>query len=406
MNGGFSRLCLVGLLVVGAGGRLAAQSPDSLPARPIPVTDPASEASPHLPPGLLPQPELRTTDLGSPSTPPASGLTHLPSLQSSPMPAGPSAGAAGEPGVLQTGHVESPEHAEADAPWAFLADAEYLFMRVRTQQQDYAIVSTSNDPTRVTGTVANADWEWRSGMRVGAGFLLPGEDPWEVMFRYTYLHSANVNRAFPPDGGEVFPTLTHPGFVDVVGNAEADNSFNYNVFDLEFAKQVYATHNLQVKLFAGPRFANVLQAINATYDGGDASQDQVHSRVTFNGGGLRVGGDGLLRIVDGLGLYTRGSLSMLVGTTTATLSETNNSGASTIVNVYDRYDNVIPVAELDMGLTYQRRNFSLSAGYQLINWFGMVQGLDFVNDTQVSKISRRTGDLSIDGLVIRAEFRY
>jgi hypothetical protein len=240
-------------------------------------------------------------------------------------------------------------------------------------------------------------------MRIGLGYQVPKEG-WDVMFRYTYFHASN-NARTASDGTDVLqPTLTHPGFVQQVNTAEADTSFNYNVYDVEFGKQVYKCEETWIRVFAGPRFAKIDQAVNANYDGLDANQDQVRSHISFDGGGLRVGGEGVLSLVHGLGIYGKASGSMLVGHMTTTLTETNNAGASTITAVSDRFDKMIPVAEIGMGIQYQHRNFRVMAGYEFVNWFGMIQQLDYADDVTAAKPIRRTGDLSLDGLVIKAQY--
>jgi hypothetical protein len=303
-------------------------------------------------------------------------------------------------------HLAPEHHGEEkeDGCWGFLADAEYLYMRARSRPLDYAIPS-SNPLGGPVGAIQSVDYEWRSGFRIGAGVRLPTEG-WEAVFNYTYLHSSNNAHTASPPGGVLLPTLSHPGFVDVADTASAQVGLNYNVFDVEFAKRIHASETLDLRLFAGPRFANIHQGVDANYDGRDAHNDLVRSGVSFDGGGLRVGGEGTWHLTKGLGLYARAGGSLVVGRVTSRLSEANNNGASVITDVSDRFDKVIPVAEVGMGLSYQWRSLRVMVGYEFVNWFGLIDGIDFADDAHVGKYTRRTGDLSLDGLMLRAEWSY
>jgi hypothetical protein len=318
------------------------------------------------------------------------------------------------PGPVPTYHdlfPAGPPEAEAATaedekhPGAFLFSADYLLLKARRQPQDFAIVGPAS-AFGPQGSVVSDEFKYRSGFRVGGGYRLPGEG-WEVAFFYTYLHSSNNTSVTRPDGNVLFATLTHPGTVEQVDAAAADASLSYDVFDLEFGRWFRPSEAFQVRAFAGPRFAKIDQGFNALYTGGSAGTgDQVTSGVNFDGGGVRAGGEAQWYPLRVVGLYARGSASLLLGQSSASLTETGNGGAASIVNVTDRFDKVVPVLELGMGVAYRRHNFRLTAGYEFVNWYGLYNVPDFVDDAHQGKLGRRAGDLSLDGLVIRAEYAY
>jgi hypothetical protein len=108
----------------------------------------------------------------------------------------------------------------------------------------------------------------------------------------------------------------------------------------------------------------------------------------------------------GLGVYARGGASLLTGSFRSTLTETTQNGAISIVNVTDRFHKLVPVVEMGLGVNWRYRNFRVSAGYELVNWFGVVDGPDFVDDSSQGKLSHRVGDLGLEGLVLRAELAF
>jgi hypothetical protein len=298
------------------------------------------------------------------------------------------------------GPVEDCQH-----PGAFLFGVDFLLLKARRVPQDFAIVGPAS-AFGPQGSVVTDEWKYRTGFRVGGGYRLPGEG-WEVSFFYTYLHSSNNTGVSRGDGETLFATLTHPGTVEEVDGAAADSSLSYNVFDVEFGRWFKPSEALQVRAFGGPRFAQINQGFNALYTGGSAGAgDQVTSGVNFDGGGVRAGGEAHWYPLRVIGLYARGSASLLVGNGRSSLTETGNAGAANIVNVTDRFEKVVPVLELGMGVTYQHRGLRLTAGYEFVNWFGLYSVPDFVDDAHQGKLSRRVGDLGLDGLVIRAEYAY
>ncbi len=161
-----------------------------------------------------------------------------------------------------------------------------------------------------------------------------------------------------------------------------------------------------MRVFAGARFAQIDQNLAAGYNGGDANFDRVASDLRFSGAGLSIGGEANVDMYYGWGLYARGRFSMVLGENNTSLVETNNAGATIITNVSERFDKVIPVLELGMGVSWEYRNWRLTAGYEITNWFGLVDTPDFVSDVSLGKSARRISDLSLDGLAVRAVWSF
>ena len=115
---------------------------------------------------------------------------------------------------------------------------------------------------------------------------------------------------------------------------------------------------------------------------------------------MTAGAEGTWNFWHGLGLYGRGRLGLLAGTFNSNLAETTNSGQTVIVNVSDNHYDVVPVAELGAGLCWQNEHWRFKVGYEIANWFNMVDSIDFPDGNSVGHITRRTSDLSLDGLAV------
>lgn len=285
----------------------------------------------------------------------------------------------------------------------WVLDGEYLLMAARQSNQQYAVLGTSPVLGPVGSIKSVDDSGYHSGFRLGSSYRFPGEDV-EVAFRYTFLHAADNSGAGAPPGQVLFATETHPGLVVQVQSANARDSVNLNVLDLEIAQRFDISESMIGRVFAGPRFASIDQKSDITYAGGDANRDDVRRRLFFNGGGVRAGGEVQWKFWDHMGTYFRGSGSMMAGRFRSEYSETANNVA--VVGVNEKFNRVIPNVEMGLGLQYQTGSLRLSVGYEFITYFGMVDNVDFVDDANPAKIGRKTGNLSLDGIVFRSEYAF
>ncbi|MBY0526749.1 MAG: hypothetical protein K2R98_25380 [Gemmataceae bacterium] len=297
---------------------------------------------------------------------------------------------------------EHHEHEQHEDPKIFVS-GEYLLLQPRRRSLDFAIIDPNRDG-KPSGNIASVPWGSDSGFRIGAGYRA-GEG-WEIAAYYTYLFASNSEFVSAAPGGTLYATLTHPGFVDAIDTANAGSTLRYQVVDVEIGKNVECGESLKLWLGGGPRMAFIKQTLNSTYNGQSAFMDQVTSPIGFDGGGIRVGADGTWKVgLGGLGIYGRAFGSMLMGRFSTSLVESNNNGAAPITFITDKFRKVVPVTELGMGLSWNSESFKTRVGYQMTNWYGLVDSPDFVHDF-TNKYSRRVSDLSLDGLNVQIEFDY
>ncbi|GIW78629.1 MAG: hypothetical protein KatS3mg105_0436 [Gemmatales bacterium] len=286
---------------------------------------------------------------------------------------------------------------------SFFWSVDYLFLKPRRRDLDFVIVDPINNG-RPQGTIESADWEARSGVRGGFGFRHAND--WETGFYYTWLHSASSNTQIAPLGGVLYATQTHPGTVEQVTTATAATSLTYNLFDLEFSKRYEPTSGMRFRPFGGLRFARIDQNFIAIYNGGDANFDTVSSLLEVQTAGFRAGAEGNWLLGWGFSLYARGAGSLLYGDFDSTFQELNNSNVTTLSSVGEKFQKIIPVMELAMGLAWKYRNLEISVGYEFINWFDLVDVPDFVDDVHQGKFIRRTSDLSLSGIAFRTRLGF
>jgi hypothetical protein len=301
-------------------------------------------------------------------------------------------------------HAPEEGHEEAEGggllSGAFVT-GEYLLLHPRRNALDYAVVSPDANLTP-GGTIQSLDWHTTSGFRVGAGYQLSGE-PWQFGVTYMYLHSFDDRSVSAPAGGAAFATLTRGGGVDDIATASGSTNLDFNVIDLLAARPVAVCPTLNVRLFGGGRFAWIDQKLTAVYNGGasGAVNDIVSSPVYFRGAGLTGGAQAFWQFYHQFGLYGRFSGSLLSGQFRNFLTEANNNGATPIVNVQEKYYQVVPVLELGLGVAWQGEHMRLSVGYELQNWFDMVNSPTFPSPSNIGLPVRRFSDLSLEGLAVQ-----
>jgi hypothetical protein len=297
--------------------------------------------------------------------------------------------------------VDVPSDRSGD--YSFFVSTDFLLMQPQRRATDFAITSTTNDGTP-QGQINTLPLQTSTGVRVGAGAGLPGST-WQFGAYYTYLHSSDAQSVTAPPGGAVYATVTHPGFVSLVTNAAGSTNLNYQVLDLEGIQRFMLSDTTTLRLIVGGRFAWIDQSFSTYYNGLSANQAFLTSPVNFYGAGLRVGAEGQWAVFRGFGVYARAAGSLLAGDYHTQLSETNNAGATILTNVTDDFRKLVPVAEMALGITWQRNNWRARLGYEMSNWFGLVDSPDFVDDVS-NKLGHRLSDLGLSGMALQVQWSH
>jgi hypothetical protein len=306
-------------------------------------------------------------------------------------------------------HVEAPEGAacppaaEADTDhWIFTGD--YLYMRARRNANDFAVFSPQTFALP-NGSIESVDWTTQSGFRVGGIYEVGNGFGWGA--QYTYFHT-NGSAAYTANpGASLYATMARGGGVDDVTYASADTNLNYQVIDV-VASKMFKLNDFEILANGGLRMAFIDQTLNALYNGGSvgALNDIVRSPVYFRGAGLTMGGEGTYHFYKGFGIYGRIQGSLLSGEDKNLLTETNDNGTVSVVSVSEKHESVIPVAELGMGFSWEYEHAFIKIGYELTDWFGLINSPAFTDSTNVGLPTRRTSDLTLEALAVRLGFNF
>lgn len=272
-------------------------------------------------------------------------------------------------------------------------------MRPRRSAFEYALVDPNRDLVP-SGCVHSLNYELRSGLHAGVGYLF-AESLWDAKFEYTYLGSGGENSLRAPDGGTLYATLTRPGLNDEADTVIANGGLQYNLFDAVAGRRIILDDHTALRLYGGFRFASIRQTFEAVYNGGDANQGFVATRSNFDGFGPLVGGEISWTVHGGFHLYGRGNAALMTGRLGNPINETNNGLRTLYGDLQYSTRRIVPVMSLGIGGGWQRDRVSIRAGYEVTNWFGLIDTPRFSGELAEGKFTTRTGDLSLEGLFIQ-----
>ena len=301
----------------------------------------------------------------------------------------------GHGGSHGAGHAEVCPPAAHHEEGGFSGVAEYLLMRPRRGLFDFAI----RDPNAnlvPEGSLRSLNYELRSGIRAGITYRVPHTE-WDFQVAYTYFRSNAAATEYAPAGGTLYATLTRPGLNDEVLTATASGRLAYNVYDAVIGRRFVLDERASVRTFAGLAWATIKQDFAAEYDGLDANRGRVATQSNFNGFGPLVGMEGQFALTEHWYLYARGVGGLLTGTVKNPIVETNNAGLTTYANLAFDTRKVVPLASLALAGGWQSGRVTVRAGYEITNWFGLIDQPRLTGELSEGKVVPRSGDLSLEG---------
>lgn len=371
-------------------------TPELFPAA---LTKPATEPPSALPP-LAPAKPESSSALGTPPSPRTSPLPPLPAESDPPVKDLTPPGFADLVPAADHRH-ERPGHLTPTVPadGGPFATAEFLLLRPRRGAFDFAIPSTSAN-LATTGPVQSLNYNIQGGLRAQLGYRF-GDSGWDALGEYTYFRS-NASGSGSAGSGYVFlPTLTRPGLTNSVSFAAADGNLEYNLYDVQLGRRFAVDDHLALRAFGGLRFASIRQDFHAYYDGLDARQASVSVPSNFQGFGPIVGTEATFAGWKGFHLYARASGGLLTGQSNNPILETNNAGQTVYVNSSYDVRKVVPVASVGVGGGWQYRSVSIRVGYEITNWFNLIDQPRFADDVAQGVLVTRSANLSLEGLFVQ-----
>ena len=206
--------------------------------------------------------------------------------------------------------------------------------------------------------------------------------------------TSNSSLVALPSGG-MNPLLMAPSYIGPVAQVSAQSNILFQFGDLEFAKTFRPEERIDVRLFAGPRYAYLSQSLQAQYTGGSVTSANYGSKVMFNGAGMRVGGDALVKLFENLGLRLWGSASVLAGAYEGRVDQSING--NNVASMRETVTGAVPILDGGIGLIFGDQRYGLTIGYEFQSWINVLQGYTGTYDTYQTRMQRQYGNLGFDG---------
>ena len=180
---------------------------------------------------------------------------------------------------------------------------------------------------------------------------------------------------------------------------------SYTLLDLEVGRVLPLDDSFSLRFFGGARLAWNDLAVKCIYSGGTLgdSSDFINSRARFQGAGLTAGAQGNWDLFRGWGLFAGGQFSLLPGQFRTSRTET--IGPAVAGSVTDSFATIVPIVELMVGLHYQGKHLSFSAGYEMTNWLNMVTGLA-PSAGSTALANHQVGNLTLKLLIAKLGFTF
>ena len=296
----------------------------------------------------------------------------------------------------------------ADFPDGLQIYSEAIFLKPRSDlMMDFARVDPGNTFLATGGPIAALEYRQSTAWRVNARYRF-AKSPWELGASYTRLGSDDTATALKPTNGFLFSTLTAPRG----GSASADSAIatakiDYTVLDLDTGYHIQPSKNVDLKLIAGLRIANVGQNMAAVYTGGsfDPIPGTFVASQQFRGLGPRVGAEGRVALGSGFSVYGRGSGSLLFGDQESDLVETFQGVP--VADFKVKRKQTVPVIDAAIGLDWstklgQSGKFTVGVGYEYQHWFNLTRNVRYTDASAPGGFVESKGDLSMQGFFAKA----
>ena len=296
----------------------------------------------------------------------------------------------------------------ADLPDGLQIYSEAIFLKPRSDlMMDFARVDPGNTFLATGGPIAALEYRQSTAWRVNARYRF-AKSPWELGASYTRLGSDDTAIALKPTNGFLFSTLTAPRG----GSASADSAIatakiDYTVLDLDTGYHIQPSKNVDLKLIAGLRIANVGQNMAAIYTGGsfDPIPGTFVASQQFRGLGPRVGAEGRVALGSGFSVYGRGSGSLLFGDQESDLVETFQGVP--VADFKVKRKQTVPVIDAAIGLDWsaklgQSGKFTVGVGYEYQHWFNLTRNVRYTDASAPGGFVESKGDLSMQGFFAKA----
>jgi len=293
---------------------------------------------------------------------------------------------------------------------------EIMVLRARGAEVAYAvpidgaIVPPPVPPIQV-GPIAVADPDFSAGFRIGGVYAM--DDCSSVALTYSRFQSSSTDTVSTAAPLVLRSLVLHPGTANAGSDflaATANSDIKFDLVDADY-RAVWAAGDLWVvNYLVGARYAGLKQDFTAVYTG-TGTTDTLVSNMNFDGGGIRVGMDGMrFACNSGFLVYGRSSASFVAGEFRGRYTQSSDVDP-VIVDATWKAGRIVSILDLEVGAGWQSPcgRWRLSGGYMVAGWFNAIPQNQWINAVQTNNfvgLSSSVNAITFDGFTTRLDYRW
>ncbi len=307
--------------------------------------------------------------------------------------------------------------------WSLSVSA--LFWQAQEDGLDYMIKNESGLAfVNNNGSVKRVDPDWDWGFRLGLGYRSNCDMDFRLNWTWFCTDGTDSTSADFPAG--LFHVWTIPGSsLTPATQAKAKWDLKLNIIDLEMGAPLSPTCYLDIRPFIALSTAWIDQKLNIDSSGGVSTggaaltvlDDAIRMKNDFWGIGPKIGLDTDWCIGCGFSIFGNIDLSLLYGRFDIDQTESilfeNLTPATTYLDLKnDKFWLSRASLDIILGVKWEywfccdSYYLSIDAGWENLFFFGQNQLKRFVDDSNPGINVPTSGDLSIQGLTLRASFGF
>ena len=254
---------------------------------------------------------------------------------------------------------------------------------------------------------------YESGFRVGAGYRFK-RDAWDFLVSWTDLTSSRRNSTQAPISGFDLAIWSPASIGSYASKASGHWDLGYYVFDAELGRNYFVSKALALRPFLGLRGAWIDQKFDVNYHNVGVAAigtTEVNTRMKndYSAGGVRLGFNMEWFFWSTFGIYGNISTSLVYGS--FAVKTKVEAAEAQVVHLKSNINRMRPNLETGLGLRWATNwdscRFSLSLGYEMIQWWNMNQltKVEFPGAAN-GFVHRSNGDLGLQGMTLAAGLEF
>lgn len=364
-----------------------------------------------VPPAALPTPPAVPPAPTLPGTAPANGAAAIGGTASS------SCGSCGGNSCTSCENCCNPCKCCCTNMWDHRTGAfgEFMYLRPFGANVSYGIQQNGVGGlgTAPAGDVGVISPQFDAGYRVGAEWACCCTSGIRATYTNYQTETNDTLLQAGGIGGTAASLLLHPGTISAASTfseLDAFQDIKFQLVDIDYSTLINECCSHAVNFNIGVRYAHLGEdfAQIGVFSGAEGEED-VFTRIRFDGVGLRTGLDGQWKIGDSrFAAYGWGFINVMFGEFASRYQQFN--ATTTTVEAASNWsdDRCVPILDYEVGLRWTSCNghWQIGTGYYTAFWFNTVTTGDFVRAVQSNDFTHVDKTIAFTGFTTRVEFRF